>query len=77
MGNFLVFLRENIESYESTADPADGRTPLEKLEYLEAQRAAQLKAADTGDGMEKAFLVIGFSITAFVLVTIVRKKRKI
>jgi len=77
MGNFLVYLRENIESYESTADPADGRTPLEKLEYLEAQREAQLRAAEMGDGMEKAFLAVGIGIGALVLLAIVRKKRKI
>jgi len=77
MGNFLVYLRENIESYESTADPADGRTPLEKLEYLEAQREAQLKAAQTGDGAADGVLVLVLAIPALAAAVIVKRKRRI
>ena len=61
-------LFENVES-------PDGRTAKEKLEYLEAAREAQLKAAQTGDGAVSALWVIAFAIPTLAVVTVKRKRR--
>ena len=53
----------------------DGHIPLEKLEYLEAAREAQLKASQTGDGSVNALWVIAFVLPALAVVTVKRKRR--
>ena len=77
-GYYLEKLRQFVElepSYGDYSNENDGRTIMEKLEYLEAAREAQLKAAQTGDGAVNALWVIAFAIPALAFVTIKRKRR--
>lgn len=72
---FGYFL-ENRRSYSGGGHVyKDGRTAKEKLEYLEAAREAQLKAAQTGDGAPRGVLVLAVAIPALAAVAVKRKRR--
>jgi len=74
---FGYFL-ENRRSYSGGGHVyKDGRTAKEKLEYLEAAREAQLKAAQTGDGAVNALWVVALAVPALAAVVLAKRKRRI
>jgi len=78
-GYYLKNLRKLIEGgwYSGIHFDSDGRTAMEKLEYLESAREAQLKAAQTGDGAVSALWVVALAVPALAAVILVKRKRRI
>ena len=76
-GCFIEDLKNAFEDkdlFDDVKSP-DGRTAIEKLEYLEAAREAQLKAAQTEDGAVTALWVVSLALPALTVVAVKRKRR--
>ncbi len=55
----------------------DGRTAMEKLEYLESVREAQLQAKQAGDSTVISVLVLALALPTLGVVVLAKKKRKL
>ncbi len=75
--NLRKLLTVQSTNFLSYYDFPEGQTPLEQLEYLEAAREAQLKAAQTGDGAVTTLWVVAVAIPTLAVLVLARKKRRI
>ena len=73
MGVFLSYVRNKITGNDAN----DGRTNLEKLEYLESVREAQLAAKETGDASVTSVIVLALALPTLCAVVVAKKKRRI
>ena len=77
MGAFIEDLKTVKLSMFNDVDSPDGRTPAQKLEYLESARESQLAAAETGDGAVYSVAVLALAIPALAATLILRRKKRI